>query len=75
MSGRDTILRDLVEWLARSSVNLEVSVRSRGTDGRAGLCRDLIEAGLNEPGMAVSGYGDCVAALIPIGEGARRGDG
>ena len=50
-------------------------MRSRGTDGRAGLERDLIEAGLNEPAVAVSGYGDCVAALVPSGGGASDGDG
>ena len=37
--------------------------------------RDLIEAGLNEPLVAGSGYGDCVAALIPDGERAVRADG
>ncbi len=56
-------------------VNLEVSVRSRGAGGWAWLGRDLIEAGLNEPRMACSVYGDCVAALIPVGRGARRDDG
>ena len=43
-------------------------MRSRGTDVRAGFERDLIEAGLNEPAVAVSGYGDCVAAPIPDGD-------
>jgi hypothetical protein len=37
--------------------------------------RDLIEAGLNEPRVAGSGYGDCVAAPIPTGDGARPRDG
>ena len=55
--------------------NLEGSVRSRGTDGWAGLERDLIEAGLNEPRVAGSGYGDCVAALIPNGDRQRHDDG
>ena len=50
-------------------------MRSRGTDGWAGLERDLIEAGLNEPRVAGSGYGDCVAALIPNGDGQRHDDG
>ena len=50
-------------------------MRSRGTDVRAGFERDLIEAGLNEPAVAVSGYGDCVAAPIPDGDRGARGDG
>ena len=50
-------------------------MRSRGTDVRAGLERDLIEAGLNEPRVAGSGYGDCVAALIPNGDRERHDDG
>lgn len=39
-------------------------MRSRGADGWAGLERDLIEAGLNEPRVAGSGYGDFVVAPI-----------
>ena len=50
-------------------------MRSRGTDGWAGPERDLIEAGLNEPRVAGSGYGDCVAALIPNGDRQRHDDG
>ncbi len=37
--------------------------------------RDLIEAGLNEPRVAGSGYGDCVAAPIRHGERAPWVDG
>lgn len=40
-----------------------------------GLVRDLIEAGLNEPRVAGSGYGDCVAAAIRHGERAPWVDG
>ena len=50
-------------------------MRSRGADGRVGLERDLIEAGLNEPGMAGSGYGDCVAVALPDGDGRLYGGG
>lgn len=50
-------------------------MRSRGTDVRTGLERDLIEAGLNEPAVAVSVYGDCVAALVPNGDRRSHGDG
>ena len=42
-----------LELHRREKGNLEGSVRSRGGDGWAGLGRDLIEAGLNEPGEAV----------------------
>ena len=37
--------------------------------------RDLIEAGLNEPRVAGSDYGDCVAVLIPNGGRQRHDDG
>ncbi len=50
-------------------------MRSRGSAGRDGLLRDLIEAGLNEPRVAGSGYGDCVAAPIRQGERAPWADG
>ena len=56
-------------------LNLVGSVRSRGTNVRDGPERDLIEAGLNGPRVAGSGYGECVAALIPNGDGQRHDDG
>ena len=50
-------------------------MRSRDTAGWAGLKRDLIEAGLNEPRVAGLGYGDCVVVPISHGERAAWVDG
>ncbi|MDB5409001.1 MAG: hypothetical protein JWL84_3913 [Rhodospirillales bacterium] len=47
-------------------VNLEASVRSRGTDGDAGQDRDLIEAGLSEPAGWRADYGDCGSAAWSV---------
>jgi hypothetical protein len=69
------LLKRKLESHPQQKGNLEGSVRSRGTDGRVGLERDLIEAGLSEPRMAGSGYGDCVAAPIPHGGFTRWVDG
>ena len=54
---------------------MEGFVRSRGTGRRAAVERDLIEAGLNEPVVAGSVYGDCVAPSIADDDIGLHGDG